>query len=299
MEDTYRFDDRLAPYVDRSFDFRVPQVVDDRFRQAFDDTLDDFYRRLFLGREKEYTVGRIEDRTVGVGGAELPIRVYTPAGANGALPCMMMFHGGGFITGSIKGLEYFSRYVCAHAGCVVVSVGYRLAPQVRYPVCTEDCFAVLNAVYAHPEDFGVDRSHISVCGDSAGGTIAAVTAMMAARAGIPLDKQVMIYPCVDMTMHDTPSRRSFGKGYSLDVEELDKCSLLYVQQPQDLTLPYVSPLLADDSDLKGLAPAFLVMAGCCPLTSDCLAYGRRLRQNGVAVREKIYHNMPHSFIIFN
>lgn len=295
----YHFDDELAAYVDRSFDFVLPEVVDDTYRKSFDDELDGFYQRLFAGKEAEYAVGKIEDRMIDVDGAQIQIRIYTPEGAAEKMPCMMMYHGGGYITGSIKGLDYFSRYVSRHAGRVVVSVAYRLAPQVHLSVALGDCYAALNYVYSHPDTFGIDANKIAVCGDSAGGSAATIIAMMAAKNGIPVEKQALVYPWVDMRSADTPSRRRYGKGYSLDTAQLDKTALLCVNDARELSKPEFSPLLADDEAMKSMPQTFIVMAACCPLTSDCMAYADRLKENGVDVKARIYHNMPHSFIIFN
>ena len=237
----YKFTDELADYVDRSFDFQVPPAIDDAFRDAFDASLDDFYQKMFSDCQERFQVAGVEDRAIPHDGVRLPIRIYRPEGAPGNAPCMIMYHGGGFITGSIKGLDYFSRYVSKHSGRVVISAYYRLAPQVKAPVCADDCYAVLEYVFRHPEEFGIDPLRIAVCGDSAGGNLSTVMAMRAAQNRLPLEKQVMIYPCVDMTVHDTPSRARYGKGYSLDVSELDKCSFLYVEHAEELRSPWISP----------------------------------------------------------
>lgn len=300
MRENYQFTDELADHVDRSFNFVVPEVIDDKFREDFDNQLDGFYAKMFGGKEEQFLVSKVCDSHISANGIEIPIRIYWPiTEETSSLPCMMMYHGGGFITGSIKGLDYFSRYVCKNSKRIVVSVNYRLAPQFKFPAAVEDSFAALQYVYKNADELGIDKGRISVCGDSAGGNLAAVMALKGKKAGIPIDKQVLVYPAVDMTPHRNKSRERYGKGYSLDIKEEGGPVSLYVEHEEDLKSPDVSPLFAKDEDCRGIAPAFIVMAGCCPITSDCLLYADKLRANGVVVKEKIYHCMPHSFIIFN
>jgi acetyl esterase len=149
-------------------------------------------------------------------------------------------------------------------------------------------------VAEHPDEFGIDASRLGVAGDSAGGNLAAVVALMARdRGGPTLNFQLLIYPAVDLTDSDRPSMREYGRDHFISVDAMDWLNTHYVPRREDRRHPYVSPLLAPD--LAGLPPAFVISAECDPIRDQAEAYAHRLEAAGVAVQLKRYDGMIHPF----
>jgi acetyl esterase len=225
-------------------------------------------------------VAQQTDHQVPVDGGEITVRVYRPEG-EAPFPCHLYIHGGGFWLGNLDMSDDFCKAVAVGASCVVVSVDYRLAPEAKFPVPAEDCYAALQWVVDHAGDLGVDPGRISVGGGSAGGNLSAVTALLARdRNGPPLVLQVLEIPVTDLTMSQ-PSVRSNGAGYMLTTEAMAAYRDHYLADPADATNPYASPLLAED--LTGLPPAVVMTAEFDPLRDEGEAYAKRLEEAGVPV----------------
>ncbi|HEY3081161.1 MAG TPA: alpha/beta hydrolase [Chloroflexota bacterium] len=237
-------------------------------------------------------IAKREARTIPGPGGELPVRVYTPAGA-GPYPVLVYFHGGGWVIGDLDTHDGVCRALANGADCVVVSVDYRLAPEHRYPAAAEDCYAATVWVAEHARELGADSSRIAVAGDSAGGNLAAVVDLMARdRGGPPLVHQLLVYPVTDHR-RDTASYREFADGYLLDENLMAYFWKQYLSGESDGRGAYASPLRAPD--LAGLPPALVITAEFDPLRDEGEAYAARLREAGVPVTLSRYDGVPHGF----
>ncbi len=238
-------------------------------------------------------VASVTDRRIPGPGGEIPIRIYTPNGT-APLPLLVYFHGGGWVLGSLETHDATCRALANGAGCVVVSVDYRLAPEHRYPAAAEDCHAATRWCAEHAAELGADPHRIAVGGDSAGGNLAAVVAQMARdRGGPPLVLQLLIYP---VTAHafDTASYRDNAEGYLLTADDMHWFWGHYLgDTPARGEEPYASPLRA--ASLAGLPPALVITAEFDPLRDEGEAYARRLEEAGVPARLTRYDGMIHGF----
>lgn len=250
-------------------------------------------KSLFTPEQKE-SISKVEDRLVpGPGGYKVPIRIYTPVGT-APLPLLVFFHGGGWVLGDIESHDGTSRELANKAGCIVVSVGYRLAPEHKFPAAPEDCYAATKWVALNAAAFGGDPTRIAVGGDSAGGNLAAAVAQMAAdRGGAPgLVHQLLIYPVTNYAF-DTPSYRENGEGYLLTQELMQWFWKQYLSSDEDGKNAYASPLQA--RELRRVAPAFVITAEFDPLRDEGEAYAARLKEAGVPVEAKRYDGAIHGF----
>lgn len=237
-------------------------------------------------------VAQVDDVGIPVADGTIPARVYTPAG-EGPFPVLVYFHGGGWVIGSVETLDAPCRMLANAAGCVVVSIDYRLAPEFKFPTAAEDCYAATRWVAENAGRLGVDAGRLAVGGDSAGGNLAAVVALMARdRHGPALVYQLLVYPVTDFNV-DTASYAANGEVYLLTKAAMEWFWNHYLRGPEDGLNPYASPLRAPD--LGGLPAAFVVTAEFDPLRDEGQAYAARLRQSGVAVHAKNYDGMIHGF----
>ncbi len=239
-------------------------------------------------------VARVENRTIPGPAGEIPIRVYTPEG-DGPFPALVFFHGGGWVICSLDSHDGICRALANGAGCVVVSVDYRLAPEHPFPAAPEDCFAATQWVAAHAGELHADPARLAVGGDSAGGNLTAVVTQMAWAGGGPaLAFQLLIYPAVDFRSDaGYPSMTDNAQGYLLDKQAMDWFRDHYLRDEADRTDVQASPMLA--SDLRGLPPALVITADYDPLRDEGEAYARRLQEVGVPVTVRRYPGMIHGF----
>jgi len=222
----------------------------------------------------------------------VPVRVYRPS-PEPDLPVIVYFHGGGWTIGSVEQFDPITRQIANATNAIVVSVDYRLAPEHPFPASLDDCWRALLWTAKNAGGFGGDGSRLAVMGDSAGGNLAAVCALLARDAGAPdLAMQVLVYPVVDSVL-DTPSYRANGRGHLLtqaDMEWFFSCYLGAGADPADWR---ISPLRAPD--LHGVAPAVVITAEFDPLCDEGGAYARRLEEAGVPVVNLPYDGMIHAF----
>lgn len=240
-----------------------------------------------------HDVARREDRCVeGPDGNEIPVRLYWPAGP-GPHPILLFFHGGGWVVGSLDTHDLTCRALTQKARCLTVSVGYRLAPEHPFPAAAEDCWSATAWAAFHAEALGGDRKRLAVAGDSAGGNLAAVVALLCRdRGGPALAHQVLIYPVTDLDA-DTPSMIENSTGYGLTRDTMVWLYDCYVPNPAERTHPYAAPLRA--ANLAGLAPATVLVAGHDPLRDEGIAYATRLTEAGVPTRLLRYDGQIHGF----
>jgi acetyl esterase len=239
----------------------------------------------------ERQVQSVVNRTIPGPGGHIPVRVYTPR-AGRKLPGLVYFHGGGFILGTLDSSDRPCRDLAHLSERVVVSVAYRLAPEHPFPAAVDDAYAATKYVLEHASEFGIDETQVAISGESAGGNLAAVTALKLRDSGAPaLTFQLLVYPQVDFN-DDSPSMREFADGHFLTSELLEYFAHHYLGTTLDRRHQDCSPL---NADLRGVPPAFVLTAECDPLRDQGEAYARKLAEAGVPVTHKRYDGAIHPF----
>ena len=226
----------------------------------------------------------------------IPLRVYRPAGvaATTPLPGLVYFHGGGWVIGDLDTHDVLCRQLTAEAGITVASVDYRLAPEHKFPAAVDDAWEATRWVSVSADRLGIDPRRLAVGGDSAGGNLAAVVALMARDAGGPaISFQVLLYPVTDLGA-ETRSYTDFADGYMLTRDSMRWFAAQYLAGKDEAMDWRVSPLRA--ATLAGLPPALIVTAGFDPLRDEGETYARRLRDAGVRVDYACYGGMLHGFV---
>ena len=224
---------------------------------------------------------------------DLPVRIYTPNG-KGPFPLMVFFHGSGFVVCNLDTHDGTARNLCSAGGCVVVSVDYRLAPEAKFPAGPDDCYAATKWSAEHARELNADPSRIVIAGDSAGGNLVAVVALMARDQGGPaLRGQLMIYPVTDYHSPGHPSYVENAEGYGLSAAGMRWFWNHYLTSPSEADNPYVSPLRA--KNLRGLPPALIITAEYDVLRDEGERYGQRLAEAGVPTKVTRYDGMHHGF----
>ena len=252
----------------------------------------DSFQLLMSGRPAP--IGEIVDRTISGPGGRMRVRRYRPAGAVARLlPAILYFHGGGWVIGSLEGYDLACRFFCAHTGCVVVAIDYRLAPEHKFPAAVDDAVAAFHWLAEEAVGLGIDPARIVVGGDSAGGTLAAVVAQLTREGACKPCLQWLIYPATDLDSN-SPSHASCGEGFLLRREDMEWCRQQYLNDPSEAADPRASPLHA--ADLSGLPPALVCTAGFDPLRDDGRAYADRLAAAGVKTVYREFDSLIHGFI---
>jgi acetyl esterase len=233
----------------------------------------------------------VADRLVPAAGRDIPVRVYRPS-ADRLLPTLLYFYGGGWTLGGLDTCDGICRTLANLAGVQVVSVGYRLAPEHRFPAAVEDCRDALRHLAAHPADFGTESGALAVGGDSAGGNLAAVTALLARDDSLRLAGQLLVYPNTDQFADDASMRDNIDP-WLFNHRSVSWYRDHYLADEADAANPLASPLRAPD--LAGLAPALVITAEFDPLRDQGEAYAGRLAAAGVSVELTRYEGMVHGF----
>lgn len=226
----------------------------------------------------------------------VPLRHYRPRGTSSdeRLPALVYFHGGGWVIGDLDTHDVLCRTLAASARCAVLSVEYRKAPEAQFPAAVDDSFAALQYVASSATTLGIDPGRVAVGGDSAGGTLATVTSLLARDAGGPaISFQLLIYPVADMRL-TSPSMARNGEGYLLTARAMQYFRSHYLPRAVDWLDWRASPLLAPT--LAKLPPALVLTVGYDPLVDEGRAYAKRLVNEGVTSEHVEYADMVHGFI---
>jgi acetyl esterase len=267
---------------------RVPfhQMAPQAARAAYDaaaEVLD--LARAPLPRVETFTVATLP-------GVRCRARLYAPRVGGDPLPALLYLHGGGFVIGGLETHDSLCRQLALRSGGAVLALDYRLAPEHRFPAAVDDAFGALQWLHGHAAALGLDATRLAIGGDSAGGTLAAVAALMARDIGLPLVLQLLITPGT-ASERDTDSYRRFGKRFLLDTETI----AWFLNETIDPALRHdwrFAPLNAHSFD--DVAPAFLLLAECDPVFDEGLAYADRLRFAGVPVEIDLHRGVTHDFI---
>ncbi|MDQ2837639.1 MAG: alpha/beta hydrolase fold domain-containing protein [Actinomycetota bacterium] len=241
-------------------------------------------------------VGSVTDLAVPGPAGDIPIRVYLPATADpsGPLPVFYWIHGGGWTVGSLQENELPSRAVCNAAQVAVLALDYRLAPEHRYPAAVEDCYAVLEWIYQHGGELGLDPRRLAVGGESAGGNLASVISMLSRdRGGPAIAAQVAISPVYGHPSDGYESYRLFAQGYGMTAEVMSFFFEQYVESSANLDDPYLLPLRS--ADLAGLPRALVLTAEFDVLRDEGEEFARRLQAAGVPTELVRYDGQIHGF----
>jgi acetyl esterase len=237
----------------------------------------------------------VTDRTFPGPAGDVPVRVYVPTAEPGPRPVLVYFHGGGWVIGDIESHDATVRVLAAASGVTAVAVDYRLAPESPFPAAVDDCLAAVRWV-AEPStaaDLAIDPGRMAVGGDSAGGNLAAVVAQQLRDTGPALRFQLLVYPVTDMHL----SYRSIDE--NADGYFLTKADMMWFRGhycgTDNWKDPRLSPLLAADEAVRGVAPALVITAEYDPLRDEGEAYAAKLQAAGVDAKASRYDSVIHGF----
>ena len=278
-------DPQLAPLIE-GLDAGFPQVHTMTGAQARA-----AIRARFVPPAQPQPVAEVRDQTIPGPAGDIPVRIYRPDGSS--LPILVYAHGGGFVFCDLDSHDGLCREIANRTPAVVVSVAYRLAPEHRWPAAADDFYAATQWAADNASSLGGDAGRVAVGGDSAGGNLAAVTALMARDRGDPtLAAQLLLYPVLAADF-DTKSYRLFGRGYYNPRPAMQWYWDQYVPTKADRVHPYATPL---NAELHDLPPAVLVIAGHDPLRDEALAYAAELEAAGVRVVRAQFDGAIHGFM---
>jgi acetyl esterase len=242
---------------------------------------------------------QIEHKTVTQDGLSVDLTVVRPAGSQGLLPGFMFFHGGGWILGDFPTHERFVRDLVADSGFAAVFVNYTPSPEAQYPAAINQAYAATRWVAAHGGEIQVDGERLALVGNSVGGNMTAVVALMAQDKGGPTIKcQVLFWPVTDANF-ETPSYQEYADGYFLTKGMMKWFWDAYTTDPAQRREAYASPLQAATERLAGLPPALIQTAGNDVLRDEGEAYARKLDGAGVDVTAVRYEGLIHDYGLLN
>ncbi|MFK3987783.1 alpha/beta hydrolase [Exiguobacterium mexicanum] len=243
-------------------------------------------------QHKEH-VHDVEERLIALSGRSFPIRIYRSGRT--IAPALVYFHGGGYATGSLDTHDAICRTIANEADCTVISVGYRLAPEHKFPTAVYDSYEALVWIADHASELEIDAERIAVGGDSAGGTLATVSALMAIERGRPLVMHQLLFYPVTGTEENLPlSLIDYANSHLLDEGLIRWFQQQYFRDESELMHPYASPIFSDH--LGDLPPTTLLTAEYDPLRDLGRAYANKLISLGVPVTYQNYEGLIHGFV---
>jgi acetyl esterase len=250
----------------------------------------------FVSNPEPPELASIEPLAIPSPAGSIPARVYTPVKlrkAGGLAPCLVFFHGGGWVIGNLDSHDVACRKLADEGQLIVISIDYRLAPEHKFPAAVNDVVAATTWIAENAKQLGVDAARLMVGGDSAGGNLAAVVAISARDGNGPaLAGQVLIYPATDFIMKH-PSHSEPETSVLLTHTAIKWFSGHYLTNAADGNDWRASPARA--TTLAGLPPAYVLTAGADPLRDEGDEYAERLRQAGVAVTYRHFPGQFHGF----
>ena len=232
----------------------------------------------------------VEDRVLPGPAGVLSVRIYRPT-SDTHLPAVVFCHGGGFVLGDLDTHDTICHRLAYSSGCAVIAVDYRRAPETRFPGALDDCVAALGWIARDAASLEVDAERLALCGDSAGGNLAAATALRASRGGPCVRHLALLYPMVDPAC-ETASMHAFARGHLLARDGVQWAWSQYLSEPADAMNPHVALLHANPA---AFPPTSIVTAECDPLRDEGEAFAARLRAAGVEVIARRYAGMVHGF----
>ena len=260
-------------------------------------------RQVLVDAQKSvtYTFSDIEEteKSISQDGHRVVLHIVRPKGIQGDLPAFMFFHGGGWVLGDYPTHRRLVRDLVVRSGAVAVFPDYTPTPDARFPTAIEQAYAATKWVYGNGGSIGVDASRLAVAGNSVGGNMATVVALMAKdRKGPDLAFQLLLWPVTDGEM-DRPSYKKYAEGRFLTSAAMQWMWDLYLPDPKERKQKYASPIHASLEELGGLPPALVQIAENDILSDEGVAYGRKLDQAGVATTLTEYKGLIHDFGLLN
>jgi acetyl esterase/lipase len=241
----------------------------------------------------------VSEKTIKVDGQSISLTIVRPAGAKGELPVFMFFHGGGWVLGDFPTHERLVRDLVAGSGAAAVFVNYTPSPEAHYPVAINQAYAATKWVAEHGKEINVDGKRLAVAGNSVGGNMAAVVALMAKDKGTPTIRfQALLWPVTDANF-ETASYNQFAEGHFLSKNMMKWFWDNYTTDAGQRNEIYASPLRATTAQLKGLPPALVQTAEADVLRDEGEAYARKLDAAGVPVTAVRYNGMIHDYGLLN
>ena len=253
-----------------------------------------YRERRFFTQPSPPAMRDVRDLTVPGAAGPLACRLFQPAGLPAQAPVLVYFHGGGWVIGDLDTHDVLCRQLAVAGHCAVLSVDYRLSPEAAFPAAVDDCLAAMRWVFESGAALGLDTQRIAVGGDSAGGNLAAVVALLLRDAGVgPLSLQLLVYPATDQRFV-SDSYRANGEGYLLTSQSMQFYRGHYLPEPAAWLDWRASPLLA--ADHGGLPPALVLTAGYDPLRDEGRQYADRLSAAGVPTQYVCFERQIHGFM---
>ena len=239
------------------------------------------------------------ERTISQDGRTVKLYIMKPDRVSSNPGVVLFIHGGVWIVGNFENHQRLMRDIVVGSGQIGVFVEYTPLPQAKFPTQLEESYAALKWIAGHAQELGADGTRIAIAGNSVGGNMTAALALMTKdRGGPKVSYQVLLIPATDASV-DTRSYHEYGTGRFLSRAFMKYGWDLYAPDAKTRDNPYVSPLRASASELKGLPPALVITAENCPLRDEGEAYARKMKEAGISVDAVRYNGTIHDFVLLN